>query len=104
MHELLYVWGDTFPLKTGSKLNVSQVVSGNASQVKGKIANAFLRKYSSTSMYSEAEVRSRIMAAKISSFPLYLKRGKVVLPLGEYAYGRSYAKGFASIALQGNYE
>ena len=89
------VMGDTYSLKTGKKLNVSQVVSGNVAQVKNKIANAFVKKYSLDGTYSA------ITSKKISEFEFYLQNGNVIVVAEPYTWpGQRSA---LTVKLKGNY-
>ena len=87
--------GAVYSLKTGKKLNVSQVVSGSASQVKKKIANAVAAKY-------DGSLTSYVLSKSISDFSFYLKNGKVVVCFEPYEIRQGNFP--FTITLKGNYE
>lgn len=104
IHPTSWAETKTFSLKTGKELNLSHVVGGNAQQVKRKVASKFIKKYAAKSIYDKQQMRSEIMSKDISYFQFYLKDGKVVVELGEYAFGVPYASGWASVTLVGSYQ
>ena len=89
--------GMTYSLKTGSKLNVSNVVSGNKKSVKSKIIKQYLNKVDNSSFRKEA-----LNKMKISEFQFYLKGGKVIVCFGPYQPGGG--NGQSQITLNGNYQ
>ena len=89
--------GYVYSLKTGKKLTVGDVIEGDASQVKRKIADKYYAKERSSSTYS------RILSASLSDFEFYLKNGKVVVCFPKYSFGRIGAWSSFSITLPGSY-
>lgn len=90
----------TFDLKTGKKLNVSQVVSGNSAEVKEKIIQKYKEKY--YRQYTNGLTTLRGM--KISDFNFYLYNGKVIVYFGPYPPGGSHADGELKLVFKGNYD
>lgn len=91
--------GMTFNLKTGKKLNVSNVMPGNAYEVKWRIIDKFFEKYPGQNTDS---ARRGLYSKKISDFEFYLKNGNVVVSFG--AYGPGGGNGEIKITFKGNYQ
>ena len=87
----------TYDLKTGKKLTVYHVISGNKSAVKKKIIDKYCSK-----VRDWDEDREALNGMKISDFQFYLKNGKFVVCFGQYQPGGG--KGESHITLKGNYE
>ena len=97
-------FGDVYSLKTGKKLNVSQVVSGNATQVKHKIADAAssqLNRDVYTSYTSRGSAYKQIISKKISEFEFYLQDGKVIVAIEPYTWPGQHSA--LTVTLNGNY-
>lgn len=81
-------YGASYSLKTGKKLKITDVVSGNTPQIKKKIANKFASKYANYFGLSAdriSETKTTIQQGKLSQLDFYLKNGKVVISWGAYA-------------------
>ena len=92
-----WTYGMTYDLKTGKKLTVSHVISGNKSAVKKKIINKYCSKIADSD-----EAKEELNGMKISDFQFYLKNGKVVVCFGPYQPGGGNRE--SHITLKGNYE
>ena len=98
--------GDVYSLKTGKKLNVSQVVPGNAAQVKEAIVKAVAKKYNvdvykSPYSWRDGSVNALITEKKISDIDFYLRGGKVVVAIDPYTIpGQRSA---LTVTLKGDY-
>ena len=100
------ILGDVYSLKTGKKLNVSQVVPGSAAQVKKAIVKAVAKKcnvdvYKSPYTWRDGSVNALITEMKISDIDFYLQGGKVVVAIDPYTIpGQRSA---FTVTLKGNY-
>ena len=92
----IWTYGLTYDLKTGKKLNVSDVISGNNQSVKQKIIKGYCSQITDNE-YARSEIRD----TKISKFQFYLKDGKVKVCFGPYQPGGG--NGESQISLTGNY-
>lgn len=90
--------GMTYNLKTGKKLNVADVISGNSKTVKKKI----IKKYFSEIKPEDEYARKELDNTKISKFQFYLKKGNVIVCFGPYQPGGGNGQSF--ITLKGNYQ
>lgn len=85
--------GMTYSLKTGKKLNVADVISGNSKTVKNKIIKKYFSKIKSEDEYARKELDS----TKISKFQFYLKNGNVVVCFGPYQPGGGNGQSFITL-------
>lgn len=94
------IWTDgiSFDLKTGNKLKITDVISGDKNTVKNKIINKYLKV---TGFGDNTDVIYELDRTKISQFQFYLKNRKVILCFGPYAPG--YGNGHFEFSLSGNY-
>lgn len=93
----VWTYGMTYDLRTGKKLNVSNVISGNKNAVKQKIIDKYC-----SSITDSDWARDELNDMKISDFQFYLKKGKVIVCFGPYQPGGG--NGESHITLKGNYE
>ena len=93
--------GGVYSLKTGKKLNVSQVVAGSATQVKRQIANLAIRTYGPAMGYTKSDMRKAIMAKKISDIEFYLEDGNVVVCFDSYEIKQGWMG--VQLTLKGSY-
>lgn len=91
--------GMTFYIKTGKKVNVANVISGNAKTVKKKIINEYFKKFPGQN--ANAYARQELNNTKISNFQFYLENGNVIVDFGPYQPGGG--NGETKIVLKGNY-
>lgn len=92
-------YGASYNLKTGKKLGLKDVISGDSIKIKNKIVEKFVSRY--PTYYTKAEVRASIMSKKWSELPFYLKNGKVIVSFG--SYGPIGINGEFPVTLKGNY-
>lgn len=91
--------GMTFNLKTGRKLNVSDVMEGSKNTIKQTIINKYLYEFPEAAYDSYAQ--EEIYRTKISRFQFYLQNGKVIVCFGPYQPGGG--NGESRLKFRGNY-
>lgn len=92
-----YHYGLSYDLKTGRKLQLSDVVSGSKTQIKTKIWKQYNKEYP-----HGFSSKKGAMKIPLSDWYFYLKNGKVIISHGAYApWG---GNGETKISLQGNYK
>ncbi len=92
----IWTYGLNYDLKTGKKLKVSDVISGNEVTVKRKIIEGYC-----SQVTDNESAREELEQMKISEFQFYLKNGKVIVCFGPYQPGGG--NGESQITLMGNY-
>lgn len=94
------IWtnGVTYNLKTGKKVNVTNVISGNKKTVRNKIINKYFTKFE---LRSEDEYTA-MLNLDVQKSDFYLENGNVIVCFGPYlpAGGNASRK----ISLKGNYQ
>ena len=91
--------GMTFDVRTGKKLTVADVVSGNAKSVKQTIIKKYFSKFPEKK--SDSYAWKELNQTKISKFQFYLKNKNVIVGFGPYQPGGG--NGETHIVLKGNY-
>lgn len=94
------IWTDgvTYDLKTGKKVNVTNVISGNKKIVKDKIINKYFTKFE---LRSESEYTAMLNIDVRKSY-FYLQNGNVIVCFGPYLPAGGI--GSRKISLKGNYQ
>jgi len=77
------------------------VVSGNATQVKRKIADLAVSTYGPAAAYTKSDMRKAIMAKRISDIEFYLEDGNVVVLFDSYEIKQGWMG--VQLTLKGNY-
>lgn len=81
-----YHYGASYSLKTGRKLELTDVIAGGtSSKVKNKIIAQYAASYAAKGTYTAAQVKREMKNYRLSQFNFYLKNGQVIINCGAYA-------------------
>lgn len=96
----MYHYGASYSLKTGKKLELTDVIAGSEAQIRSKIADKYYAKLGNF-YASRDELQNEFSSRSSSSLYFYLKNGKVYVSCG--SYGPLGGNGEVLISLKGNY-
>lgn len=96
----IYHYGASYSLKTGKKLELTDVIAGKEAKIRNKIADKYYAKLGS-SYASKSALRNEFRTRPDSRLYFYLKSGKVYVSCG--SYGPLGMNGEVLISLKGKY-
>lgn len=96
----MYHYGASYSLKTGKKLELTDVIAGSEAQIRSMIADKYYAKLGNF-YASRYELQNELSSRSSSSLYFYLKNGKVYVSCG--SNGPPGGNGEVLISPKGNY-